>query len=266
MMSGAVRLLVVDDEPLYLEVLRLAVESQMHGSSVIGLDRPRRIEDEHVATATHAVVDLSFGELDFDGAEPALEPETGVDAIARLRHARPDLPVAVATRLDHELVREMAFAIRSWWPSIPFLHKRSEVIVDQVTRFVLGRSAVDNVDFVQLLSPVRQVDATMLIDVIGSLPRRHGARDVLVALSACPAEPSLDSIVSTVGLGHNTVKRLSNELRSTINNADLSVSRLASWSDLWRWSRARRAILESLPWPAGWGQRSPRGILGLGRD
>lgn len=244
MMTGPV-LVVIDDEPIIGSGLQAELRAASDVDIVVRtIDRPRRLREfDDLPALTHAVVDLSFGRDDMDG--PCLQPEleNGTDAIEFLRSACPACSIVVATRNDTEVVTEMAVAIRQTWPDIRFLHKADGGLADRVGAFVRGDHYQDNAEIALDLIGVEVVPLERLQLVVDATGRTRPTVRLLLALADRPCAPSRLAMAEGFGVSEPYIRSLVHEVTRELLDRRLMGGDRGGMVSLWRWARARRAIL-----------------------
>ncbi|MEM8924205.1 MAG: hypothetical protein AAGD35_11955 [Actinomycetota bacterium] len=210
---------------------------------VDGVDRPRRIRElPSPSTVTHAVVDLSYGRYDLDGPSLRPELETGTDAIELLHRHCPGCEVVVATRNDTEMLTEMVVAIRQTWPDVAFFHKADDQLPDRVAAFVTGHHYQDNAEIALDLIGVERVTDERLRCVADATGRARPTARLVRALADCTEVPTREQMASILDVGGLYVRSLAHDLTSELRERGLLRGQ-GGLHPLWRWSRARRAVV-----------------------
>ncbi|MCP5032619.1 MAG: hypothetical protein GY939_12505 [Actinomycetia bacterium] len=247
---GPSHLAVIDDEPMITDSVKAHFNKRADAGlppvMVNGFDRPRRLRDfESLLDLTHAVIDLSFGRDDIDGPQIRPEIETGLDAIDLLKDRCANCKIVVATRNDTELITEMAVAVRQTWPEIKFFHKADSRLRARIEDFVVGNHYQDNAEIALDLIGVTPVAPERIGRAVEATARaRPGAR-LILTLADYPSAPSRRDLAAALGgRAQAYVRSLSSDLTAVlIEWGLLSGDEGGGVSRLWKWARARRAIL-----------------------
>ncbi len=248
-----VHVALVEDEPLITDALGARIREWNANAMVSVFDRPRRLRvDPDVGLATHAVVDLSFGRHDFDRAALAREAETGVDAIDALREdLAPHCSIAVATRIDTADLLEMAVAIRQTWPEIRFLHKADAGVAHRVVTFVADGMIQDNAEIGIELEGIDPVPPRRIRAALESIANSATATRIVLALAHAVDRPTMHELAASLGNESNFIRRLITDIGESFRqHSVLRLNEPGGLERLWRWCRARRAVLVRLFPPA----------------
>lgn len=241
-----VHLALIDDEPLITERLLHRAEATL-GPDVAPYvyRRPRRLgSNPPRAPLTHAVVDLSFGDRDLDSLDIRDEPETGVDAIDRLLSLHPDCRIVVATRRDTPLIVEMTIAIRQTWPTIMFLHKSDERLLDRFDEFLRSGTTHDNAEFALDLLGVAPIPPHEIRQALKATLYPSTSASILLELAKFTRRPTIKELAAQCHYADQYVRKLLQEAGDGLYAAGLLPERKFGVERLWPWARSRRAILQ----------------------
>jgi len=244
---GSNAIAIVDDVHFFGDRAAMALRAAFPEIQVHVFDRPRKLISSGLEFS-HALVDLHFGKRDVDAFDPlARETESGVNAIDYLRWDQPECNVAVVSILSNggPLIEELARAVRSTWPDIPFLWKQNSMMSERLTRFVETNHAPDNAEIKLILRDVVPVEPAIIRDQLRSSLYPGGTVRLLLALAEMPDPPSRAAAAAALGITPHSVRNLADHCGRALRAAKaLGEDEQGGLARLWLWAHARRPILE----------------------
>jgi excisionase family DNA binding protein len=199
-----IRVLIIEDEPSDAALLRLGLTTERRGRT----DPP--FEVEHAETLAEGLARLAQGGFDAVLLDLGLPDSTGLDSVAPVYRAAPDIPIVVVTGDDDDRVALQAIrqGVQDFLPK------------EKMDRTSLRRSVLHGIERARLQAQLRQRAAgerstrqtsERLLERWHEIERMRGEIAEVLALEPPPAPPaeerwlSVDDVAAHLGIKRDTV-------------------------------------------------------------